>query len=334
MDRADAYRILGLREGASRSELKNAYEDRLRRYRTPDYQDEPEYAQRKIRELKYAYNILVGGAMPSSEKQRLEYHERRKDDMEIEETTDNAFDNIAEKLKAAAARVKAEAEDFIPHDEGSHSHNPKKRSGGKLGEMMKEKGFSAKNFKPSSIDPKLIKKLIAVFVLLITVFPSIVGACVSALIPDYSYTEPEYESAVYMEDSEAEAIDMLLDRSNSYDFDTWLGERSDSYEAVYNIVTKPEGEEDSFAQELALNLGIGDAEAAVAYLWGDYDFYELNDDYENTCLLAETLMGAPSFDTIAGRENLYRGEQIWDYGSYMQFLIDIASDQTAEVLYN
>lgn len=334
MDRADAYRILGLREGASRSELKNAYEDRVRKYRTPDYQDEPEYAQRKIREVKYAYNILAGSAMPSSEEQRLEYHERRKDDMEIEETTDNAFDNIAEKLKAAAARVKAEAEDFIPHDEGSHSHNPKKRSGGKLGEMMKEKGFSAKSFKPSSIDPSLLKKLIIAFVIFITVFPSLIGACVDTLIPDYSYTEPEYESAVYMGDSEAEAIDMLLERSNSYDFDTWLGERSDSYEAVYNIVTKPEGEEDSFAQELALNLGIGDAEAAVAYLWGDYDFYKLNDDYENTCFLAETLMGAPSFDTIAGRENLYRGERIWDYGSYMQFLIDVANSQTFSVLYN
>lgn len=335
MDRADAYRILGLREGATRTELKNAYEDRIRKYRTPDYQDEPEYAQRKIREVKYAYGILAGSAPPSSEKQRLEHHERRKDDIEAAETTDNALDNIAEKIKAAAARVRADAEDFIPHDEGSHSHNPKKRNAVKLSKVMKEKGFSAKGFKPSSIDPRTLKKLIIAFVVLISVFPTIMGACVSILIPeDYSYTgTSENTPAVYISDDIAETVDMLFERSDEYDFEGWLGARADSYDAVYATVTKTEGEENSFAQELALNLGIGDAESAIAYLYGDASLYEDNDDYENTCLLAENLMNAPTFEEVVGRQNLYRAERIWDYGSYMQFLIDVANSQTFSVLY-
>lgn len=339
MNRTDAYRILGLREGAARQEIKRAYDERMRKYRTSDYQDEPEYAQRKMREVKYAYSILTGGTESTDKQQRVEYHERRKDEIELEETTDSVIGNFTEKLSSAAARLKAEAKELVPHDEGSHSHNPKKRKDGThgtLGDLMKEKGFSAKNFKPSSMDPNLLKKLIIAFVILISVFPTIVGACVSSLTNGYiNSATPEY--AVWEYDSPLavnESIDLLLERSNSYDFDGWLGERPDSYEVVYDIVTNPEGYEDSFAQELALNLGIGDAEAAVAYLWGDESFYESNSDYENTCFLAETLMGAPSFDTIAGRESLYRAEKIWDYGSYMQFLIDVANSQTFAVLYN
>lgn len=334
MNRTDAYRILGLREGAARQEIKRAYDERMRKYRTSDYQDEPEYAQRKMREVKYAYSILTGGTESTDKQQRVEYHEQRKDEMELDETTDSVIGNFTEKLSSAAARLKAEAKEFVPHDEGSHSHNPKKRKGsthGTLGDMMKEKGFSAKNFKPSSMDPNLIKKLIIAFVILISVFPTIVGACVSSLTNDYIHTAtPEYASPVAVNES----IDMLLDRSNSYDFYGWLGELPDSYEVVYDTVTKPEGYEDSFAQELALNLGIGDAEAAVAYLWGDESLYESSSDYENTCFLAETLMGAPSFEELAGRESLYRAEKIWDYGSYMQFLIDVANSQTFDVLYN
>ncbi len=339
MNRTDAYRILGLREGAAQAEIKSAYDERLRKYRASDYRDEPEYAQRKMREVKCAYSILTGSAASTDKQQRVEYHEQRKDEMELDETTDSVIGNFTEKLSSAAARLKAEAKEFVPHDEGSHSHNPKKRKGsthGTLGDMMKEKGFSAKNFKPSSMDPNLIKKLIIAFVILISVFPTIVGACVSNLTNDYihtatpEYAEWEYASPVAVNES----IDMLLDRSNSYDFYGWLGELPDSYEVVYDTVTKPEGYEESFAQELALNLGIGDAEAAVAYLWGDESLYESSSDYENTCFLAETLMGAPSFEELAGRESLYRAEKIWDYGSYMQFLIDVANSQTFDVLYN
>lgn len=339
MNRTDAYRILGLREGAARQEIKRAYDERMRKYRTSDYQDEPEYAQRKMREVKYAYSILTGGTESTDKQQRVEYHEQRKDEMELEETTDSVIGNFTEKLSSAAARLKAEAKEFVPHDEGSHSHNPKKRkvgTHGTLGDMIKEKGFSAKSFKPSSMDPNLIKKLIIAFVILISVFPTIVGACVSSLTNDYIHTAtPEYAEWEYASPMAVnESIDMLLDRSNSYDFDAWLGELPDSYEAVYDIVTKPEGYEDSFAQELALNLGIGDAEDAVVYLWGDESLYESSSDYENTCFLAETLMGAPTFEEVVGRQNLYRAEKIWDYGSYMQFLIDVANSQTFDVLYN
>lgn len=328
MDRTEAYRILGLREGATRTEMRLAYTERLRKYHTPDYQDEPEYAQRKINEAKYAYNILAGGAVPSSEKQRLEHHERRKDDMEIEEITDNPLEDIVEKLKAAAAKVKAG--NFIPHNEGSHSHNTKKdrhRSGdGFEREKRQYGGASAKSFGMPQINAETVKKFMAVFVVCVSVFPTMIAFCMSNDVQDF------YDISV--SDDVIEAVDALMyERAGEYDFYGHLGERKDSYTYAYDIASESEDIDGSFAQTLAMQLGVIDSEEAIAYLCGDGSFFAPADDYEATCYLAEGLMNAPTFEELVGMQNLYRNELIWDYGSYMRFLIDVASDQTYTVLY-
>lgn len=53
MDRNFA--LLGLRDDATREQVKAAYERRLSKYRSADYADDPEYARRKIGQLKAAY---------------------------------------------------------------------------------------------------------------------------------------------------------------------------------------------------------------------------------------------------------------------------------------
>lgn len=65
MERIYAYRLLGLREGASQKQIDAAYDERRRKYKSPDYQDEPEYAARKMRELQEAY-IMLGGSAPKA----------------------------------------------------------------------------------------------------------------------------------------------------------------------------------------------------------------------------------------------------------------------------
>ena len=63
MERIYAYRLLGLREGASQKQIDAAYDERRRKYKSPDYQDEPEYAARKMREIQEAY-IMLGIELP------------------------------------------------------------------------------------------------------------------------------------------------------------------------------------------------------------------------------------------------------------------------------
>ena len=47
---------LGLREDATKEQVKQAYELRLRKYKSSDYDDDPDYVRKKIAELKTAYN--------------------------------------------------------------------------------------------------------------------------------------------------------------------------------------------------------------------------------------------------------------------------------------
>lgn len=64
MDRNFA--LLGLNEGATKAQVQQAYERRLKKYQSSDYDDEKEYANRKIRELKAAYEIALSRAETGS----------------------------------------------------------------------------------------------------------------------------------------------------------------------------------------------------------------------------------------------------------------------------
>lgn len=75
MDRRDAFSLLGVREDASPEQIAQAYQYRLKKYKSDDYADEPAYARRKMAELKQAYALATGQAAPALE--RAERGERR-----------------------------------------------------------------------------------------------------------------------------------------------------------------------------------------------------------------------------------------------------------------
>lgn len=49
------FSLLGLREDAGKDDVKAAYERRVRKYKSSDYDDDPEYVRKKLAELKEAY---------------------------------------------------------------------------------------------------------------------------------------------------------------------------------------------------------------------------------------------------------------------------------------
>ena len=87
MDRDFA--LLGLREGASKEEIRAAYERRLAKYKTADYADDPDYVRRKREELKAAYESAVGKA------ERMSFEKLRED----------AATELREELTAEAAQT-------------------------------------------------------------------------------------------------------------------------------------------------------------------------------------------------------------------------------------
>lgn len=60
------YLLLGVRKNASREQIQKAYERQLLKYKSADYEDEPEYVRRRINELNAAYNRMYSKAGASS----------------------------------------------------------------------------------------------------------------------------------------------------------------------------------------------------------------------------------------------------------------------------
>lgn len=56
------FAILGLREDATKEQVKQAYELRLRKYKSSDYDDDPDYVRKKTSELKAAYDAAYSMA--------------------------------------------------------------------------------------------------------------------------------------------------------------------------------------------------------------------------------------------------------------------------------
>lgn len=359
MDRSDYYRILGVQPGASRAQIDRAYNERAKRLRSPDFADEREYADRKLRELKYAYSVAAGGASPVSERQKLAHHERKKDDMEIAETADSFLGNLSGQMKAAAERFKQSAGTAARHPEGSHSHrgdragsdrrdmrqeqdSRKSRSAGSGQRLVNDAEGARKSGQPliksfdvSADDGKTLKTIVGIIVVLLALVPSLISSCESSRYPDFdndlSYNGvSSYESTIQMVDQ------LLYDKVSDYDYDGWLDDSdAEAYSdrIVYDLVPQEDEEARGYTDELAMHLGLDSPSDALAYLTGFDDYYWDHADEECAALLAEQLMDAPDFYAVAGAVSLYSGERILTMADYLQFLVDVANSQTFSVLY-
>lgn len=62
------YEVLGIKEGASKDEIKAAYREQVKKYHPDKHQDNPlnELAEEKMQEINEAYDILMGNSDASS----------------------------------------------------------------------------------------------------------------------------------------------------------------------------------------------------------------------------------------------------------------------------
>ena len=86
----------------------------------------------------------------------------------------------------------------------------------------------------------------------------------------------------------------------------------------------------SLNQDLAYSLGISSLSYAIDSYTGIEDYYYEISDYDISQMLTD-IMGAPYFEDVAGLMNMYSGEIILDYESYIRFLTDVAYNQTDEI---
>ena len=305
MDKSYYYRVLGAKEGASAQQIKQAYEERVKRLKSPDYADDPEYVARKLKEAAEAYRAVLGGSAPSAEKQRKKSYEKLKDSMEKGETSrstkprrtvrdasQNAATDVAAQVSATGKKLKKKADKTIG----------------------------------SVTDSKEAKSVLGVIISVIIAVVGLMGSFDS----DDTYT---YDDSAYIEEN-GQAIARIVNRSKNYDF---YGHLDDSVTVPKEKIEWDINENDELLEEmwglnqdLSYAMGINSLAYGIEAYTGSEDYYYDATDYDMSQLLIG-IMGAPHFEDVAGMMNEYRNEIILDYGSYMRFLADVAEDQTDEI---
>ncbi|MGN1413884.1 MAG: J domain-containing protein [Anaerovoracaceae bacterium] len=319
MDKKPYYRLLGLTEGATAAQIKDAYEKKMHKLRSDDYADDPEYVARKIQEVRHAYSVLTGGAAPATRAQKEARFEKWKD---AQDEGEDAIREAKKAFRTGASKLKALGHDAVCDldDEAAEKGSRvfQSGSGGRKKTYYAPHERGAKKEGQNQLRSKIIAVAVVLFL-----GSGILSTC-TELITD-SFNEPVPEIQL----EESEMIEIIQQKADEIDYDTCL-DFSD-YEAFADQIEWELSDETAEAlfdntQELAWSMGLYDVESAVTAITGDENFYWENDDLTNARTLA-SLMNPPAFEEIAGAISWYSGEVILNYNDYLQFLCDVAEDQ-------
>lgn len=307
MDKSYYCRVLGVREDASVQQIKKAYEERVKRLKSPDYADDSEYVSRKLGEAAYAYRVLLGAEAPTSTpKQRKNNYDKLKYSMHKEETARGG--KTYQKVKKSGGVISDASKNVAATVSAA-------------GETLKKKAGKTVESVTGSKEAKSVAGI--VFSIIIAVASLAIGSCDSSPTPEYSY-----EDTAYMESSR-QAVERILNRSGEYDFFGHLdGSNPVPDEKIEREITDDISEQLwDLNLDLCSALGINNLQDAIGWYMDDDDYYYEASDYEISQLLAE-IMGAPVFEEVAGMTVTDSDSAITDYSEYMIFLINIAWEQT------
>lgn len=327
MDKRHYYRVLGVREGSGTAEIKKAYDRHMRRLALPDYADDPEYVARKKDQIRHAYRVLVGGAAPATKEQREAHFEKWKD---AEDAGEDALSGLKRKFERHVKNCEPKTEAAADLDD------LKSMLGGLLEKVQDGTGRSEKSGNGNT----KLAKMIVVTVICLSLFGALVTACGSLImnladgitigtaVPEYAVQElPPAE--VPSEDS-VERMDQIIENCHLYDFygNLDLSTQNDVWDQVeweLNDVTAAAVWDNTM--KLVDALGLYSVSDVVWYITGDENFYWETDDLGNAQMVT-MLMNPPAYELIAGGVNLYTGEVILNYNAYLQFLTDVAVNQS------
>lgn len=295
MDRNYYYRILGLTEGATVQQVKQAYETRMAKLSSADFRDDPEYAAKKKRQATEAYRVLTGSAPPVSNVQKKARLEKFKDSAEKKEGGQRPFSQSS-------------------NNNGTRTYQS--RQGGNK----------------KYIVLAIVLVVVIIIAVMGTVLFSVgnlfndigSGLRSEGWFGDENDYDYDYESG------NTDTIDQVEDEISGYDYYENL-DLSAMEDNILNVDLsvgigdyggpEEEGSPDVFGNTLDIlyTLGIYDASEFFGYISNIEDYYMEYDDF--AC--AEKLiswMGAPMFYDVVGSVNMYTGEPILNMADYLDYL--------------
>ena len=305
--------VLGLKNGAGKDEIKAAYENRLAKYRSADYEDDPEYVKKKIRELTEAYEAALSGSSSS----------------------------------ASAADAQKKSRSASLH-ETEKKEEKRKAKAGKIFQTARRSGDRFAVYRTAAKK----KKNLLVFVLAV-IGISVIGSVISAvtnLVDDFSYDyDSDFSYDIYAEYNDYGILyeelpeqdqDVHFLAQQSYEF---LSEQEYADEYYTVAVTEEElrAAADLFAQNYMQVQSIDEVFRYLKENYGEYYIEYEDTEYENDLemQLEEVFgfYGFMSYYSADGLLNPYTGEGIacrLDYLNYLndfyqEYLADSAEDGSA-----
>ena len=347
MDRKPYYRLLGLTEGATAAQIKDAYEKKMHKLRSDDYADDPEYVARKTREVRHAYSVLTGSAAPATRAQKEARFEKWKD---AQDEGEDAIREAKKAFRTGASKLKAFGHDTVcdldeeAEEKGSRVFRRAEAmdeetgafrsagGSGRTGSGSRKKTYYAPHEHGAKKEGQnqLRNKIIAVAVVLF-LGSGILSTC-TELVTDagnslsYIISEPEYEAS---SEETWEQVKQIQENADQFDFESFL-DFSDCEDYADQVEWELGEETAAFIwndmTDLAWYLHFSSNNEAISYITGDEEFYWENDDITNALTMA-SVMNPPAFEEVAGAVNLYTGERILNYSDYLIFLQNVAEDQ-------
>ena len=300
MDKNYYYRILGLRSDASQTQIRKAYNDRIAKLSSPDYDDDPEYAQRKKQQATMAYKVLIGSAPVPDRQQKENRFEKLKDSLEAKEDMEGTnADSLQELLFNFIDRLRFNL--------------PASKS--------KSRGKKA---------PKLNGQVIAWIVVIAVCIIVLIDVLFDGMRSEYTYDgsgngisveEQELRPELSHEAEYVRDIMMYVDYKNNLDMST-IPDNQDTI--VWNQGEGMYAESDVYhaTLELIYALDIYDVEEFYSYITSEEDYYYDNDDLACAEVLI-TWIGAPDFVQVAGGTSHFTQEPILNMEDYLLYLEEL-----------
>ncbi len=292
-----SFRILGVKDDATREEVKAAYELKVSRYKGPDYAEDPEYVEIKLRELKTAfdeaYTRAGGGSRPE-----VRPVSQRTETLGDREASDRAENELGIDFSEIA---------------------------GKLQDIVRGKISLPKRSRPEAHTPQVKKIIISAVTMIAVVLVTAIGGCMYEIfdggtgsgydypqsIYDYDYDEVSdkdwelsdfaWDSRMYLSDGE------ILDDCPVLERETGDGEKSYKAEA------------DQFAQNYWQYESVEDV---TQYLCDNYPDFS-SDPYSPIEEQLDAIFYFYEFQDIEDAiwyPNPYTNEPMDSYGDYLEYL--------------
>lgn len=333
MDNREYYRILGLREDATREQIEKAYKEKARKLKSEDYSDDPEYVAKRTAKLRHAYNVLTGSSAPVTREQKEARFERLKDALDGgEDTMAEAREEFEKKFKQLKSKVSPREREREERRDSGHIYRTQNNRGQtviRLGEeetAAKRTNFGRARY--SSGSGKKAALIVTIVIIGISILSSLTPVMMNSFYDD-DYTDYDYDSQDYIEEVH-KAVDYIYSINSEYNFERVL-DTSEQEENLQQV--EWEATDEVYEQlwdctyDLTDALQIYSMSDAVEYITGDVDYYWEHDDLENGLVLA-SVMNPPSFEEVAGAVDIYSNEAILDYIDYFHFLLNVAEGQT------